>query len=58
MVKRRGAYRFLVGNLRERDHFEDPGIYGRIILRWFFRKWMGAWTELILLRIGAGGGHS
>jgi len=27
------------GNLRERDHFEDPGIDERIILRWIFRKW-------------------
>ena len=26
------------GNLRERDHLEDPGIDGRIILRWIFRK--------------------
>jgi len=28
-----------VGNLRERDHFEDPGIDGRIIFRWIFGKW-------------------
>jgi hypothetical protein len=28
-----------LGNPRERDHFEDPGIDGRIILRWIFRKW-------------------
>jgi hypothetical protein len=27
------------GNLRERDHFEDPGTDGRIILRWIFKKW-------------------
>jgi hypothetical protein len=28
----------LVGNLKERDHLEGPGIDGRIILRWIFRK--------------------
>jgi hypothetical protein len=34
----RGAYRFWWGNLRERDHWGDPGIDGRIILRWIFKK--------------------
>jgi hypothetical protein len=37
---------------------EDPDIEGRIILRRIFRKWdVGAWTGLIWLRIGRGGGH-
>jgi len=34
-----GVQRFLVGNLRERDHWGDPDVDGRIILRWIFRKW-------------------
>ena len=46
------------GNLRKRDHLDDPGVDGRIILKWIFRKWgVGAWTESSLLRIGRGGGN-
>jgi len=30
---------FWWGNRRERNHFGDPGIDGRIILRRIFRKW-------------------
>jgi hypothetical protein len=30
--------RFWWGNLREKDHMGDPGVDGRIILRWIFRK--------------------
>ena len=29
---------FWWGNLKERDHSEGPGIDGRIILKWIFRK--------------------
>jgi len=32
---------FWWGNLRERDHLEDPGIDGRMILSWIFSKWDG-----------------
>jgi hypothetical protein len=36
---------FWWGNLREKYHVEDPGIDGRIILRWIFREWtVRAWT--------------
>ena len=56
--ERRDAYRVLVGKPEGKNHLEDPGIDGRIILRLIFRKWDGGeWTGLICLRIGAGGGH-
>jgi len=41
MGERRGMYRGLVGNLRKRDHFENPSVDGRIILRRIFRKCIG-----------------
>jgi hypothetical protein len=58
MGDRRGAYRILVeGDLRERDHLEDPVVDGRIIFKWIFRKWdLGVWTGSIWLRISTGGG--
>ena len=39
--------RFWCGNLREREHLEDLGIDGKIILRWIFRKYDGGmyWVD-------------
>jgi len=39
MYGRKGVYRVLAENLRERDHLGDPGVDGRIILRWICMKW-------------------
>jgi len=58
MGERRGYAGFWWGNLREGEHLEDPGVDGRIILRWICRKWdVGAWTGSIWLRIGTGDRH-
>ena len=55
--EKRDVYRVLLGNLRERELLEDPGIDGRIILRCVLRKWDGrAWIGLIWLRIGTDDG--
>jgi hypothetical protein len=49
---------FCWGNLRERNHLGDPGIDGRITLRWIFREWdVGVWTGSSWLRTEAGVGH-
>jgi hypothetical protein len=58
MGKGKGVYRILVRRPGKRDHWGDPGVDGRIILRWIFRKWdRGVWTGLIWLRIGTVGGY-
>ena len=48
---------FWWGNLMERGHLENPGVVGRIILKWILRKWdVGAWPGLMWFRIETGGG--
>ena len=43
---------FWWGNLRERDHWGDQDVDGRLILRWILRKWEGvmgtgwSWLQL------------
>jgi hypothetical protein len=54
MEESRGAYRVLVGNLREGDHLEDPGIDGRIILKCVLANWVGGHR---LDRSGSGHGQ-
>jgi hypothetical protein len=54
----RGVYGVLVGKPEGKDHWGDPGVDGRVILGWTFRKWdVGVWTGLGRLRIGLGGGR-
>ena len=48
----------LVGKPEGKRLLGRPGVDGRIILRWIFRKWnVVARTGSVWLRIGTGGGH-
>ena len=59
MYRRKGRYIQGFGEeIRGKHDMEDPGVDGKIILRGIFRKWDGgAWTGLIWLTLGTGGGH-
>jgi len=58
MGDRRGIYRVLVGKPVGKNHLEDPGLDGRLILRWIFRNWdVRSWIGSSWLRIRTGGGH-
>jgi len=48
---------FLSENRKGRDHSEDLGVDGKIILEWILGKQGGkVWTGLIWLRLGTSGG--
>ena len=56
--ERKGIYRVLVGTPEGKSRLGDPGVDGRIIIRWIFMKWVvGVWTVSSWLRTGTGGGH-
>jgi hypothetical protein len=48
MGEKRIAYMILVGRPEGRHHLGDPGVDGRIILKWIFKEWDGGkdWIEL------------
>jgi len=47
---------FWLGTLREGDHSKETGVGGSIMLILILRKWDGAWSGLIWLSVGTGGG--
>ena len=46
MARREVCTGFWWGSLRERDHWGDLDVDGRIILRWACKKWEGWWWGL------------
>jgi hypothetical protein len=43
--KRKVTYRVWMGSSEGKNHLEDLGVDGRIILKWIMKKWdQGAWA--------------
>ena len=57
MGKGRGVHRVLVGKPEGKNHWGDPDLDGRTILRWIVRMWEGLETGWSWVRIETGGGH-
>jgi hypothetical protein len=49
MGERRGAYRVWWQNQKVTDQLEDPGVDGRIVIRWIFAEWKWGthWIDLV-----------
>jgi hypothetical protein len=45
---------FGLGNLRGRDHIENLGLGGRIIINGTSRRGMGAWSAVTCFMLGIG----
>ena len=47
-----------MGKPEGKNNLGDPGLDGRIILKWIFRKWdVRVWSALIWLKIGTADWH-
>jgi hypothetical protein len=47
---------FWCGKLKIRDHLEDTGVDGRVMLKWILKESVGRfYSGLICLRLGTGG---
>jgi len=58
MGERKGVCRVLVAKPEGKRALARPRFTWDKILKWIFRKWdVEAWTGLIWLRMGTGGGH-
>ena len=58
MAEEESCIQFLVGKPEGKSLLEDPGLDGRVILGWIFRKWnVVFWGGLSWPRIGTGCGQ-